>query len=222
MILHHLNFEQELEWNSTNHVCELVVENPNFFREIIKDFTISEEEKEISISVEGKPLNFDKDLDIVFNPLKLDFNNKRAMTTLLKLLLKTSMSEDFYLTTNKLKTKIVKYFSEIVDAGGYEFEVSTDEFTMGSVAKAVSIHIVGDEDDFVELLTDYVSMMAELANIKLFVFVNLRCYMSDKDIEHFHHNLDNHQIDVLLLEGVPKKSLSDIPRVLIDNDMCEL
>ena len=171
MILRHLNFEQELEWNSTKHVCELVVESPSFFREITKDFTISEEEKEISISVEGKPLNFDKDLDIVFNPLKLDFNNKRAMTTLLKLLLKTSMSEDFYLTTNKLKTKIVKYFSEIVDAGDYEFEVSADEFTMDSIAKAVSIHIVGDEDDFVELLTDYVSMSGRTRQIiKLFVF----------------------------------------------------
>ena len=93
---------------------------------------------------------------------------------------------------------------------------------MDSIAKAVSIHIVGVEDDFVELLTDYVSMMAELANIKLFVFVNLRCFMSDRDIERFHHNLDNHQIDVLLLEGVSKKSLNSIPRVLIDNDMCEL
>lgn len=222
MILRHLNLEQQLEWGDFQHLCELVIENPKFLREVIKDLTISEEEKELSITVDGKVLNFDKDLDIVFNPLKLDFNSKRAMTTLLKMLLKTSVSEDFYLATNKLKTKIVKYFSEIVEAGDFEFEVSADDFTMDSVAKAVSIHIVGDEDDFVELLTDYVSMMAELAKIKLFVFVNLRCFMSDEDIKRFHHNLDNHQIDTLLLEGLSKEPLQNIPRLLVDKDLCEI
>lgn len=222
MILRHLNLEQELEWTGTKHLCELVIENPKFLREIIKDLTISEEEKEVVISTNGNALNFDKDIDVVFNPLKLDFNSKRAMTTLLKLLLKTSISEDFYLATNKLKTKIVKYFSEIIDAGDFEFEVSADDFTMDSVAKAISIHIVGDEDEFVELLTDYVSMMAELANIKLFVFVNLRCFMSDEDVERFHHNLDNHQIDILLLESASREKLRDVPRLLVDKDLCEI
>ncbi len=222
MILHHLDLERELEWTDTQHLCELVIENPSFLREVIKDLTISEEEKEISVSVGGKTLNFDKDVDVIFNPLKLDFNSKRAITTLLKLLLKTSLSEDFYLTTNKLKTKIVKYFSEIVDAGDFEFEVSADDFTMDSIAKAVSIHIVGDEDDFIELLTDYVSMMVELANIKLFVFVNLRSFVSDADIERFHYNLDNHQIDVLLLEGSSRGALDHVSRLVVDRDLCEI
>lgn len=222
MILRHLNLEQSLEWTDTQHVCELVVESPNFFREIIKDLTISEEEKEISISIDGKSLNFEKDVDVIFNPLKLDFNNRRAITALLKLLLKTSVSEDFYLATNKLKTKIVKYFSEIVDAGDFEFEVSTDDFTMDNIAKAASIHIVGDEDDFVELLTDYVSMMTELAGIKIFIFVNLRCLMSDDDLGRFHHNLNNHQIDTLLLEGVSREKLPKVPRLLVDSDLCEI
>lgn len=222
MILRHLKLERELEWNSTNHVCELIIENPKFLRELVKDLTVDEEEKEVSISIEGKVLSFDKDLDVIFNPLKLDFNNKRTMATLLKLLLRSSLSEDFYLATNKLKTKIVKYFSEIVDAENFEFGVSTDDFTMDSVAKAISVHIVGDEDDFVELLTDYVSMMTELASIKLFIFINLRCFISDEDMKRFHHNLNNHQINVLLLEGLTKAKMENIPRLIIDQDMCEI
>lgn len=144
------------------------------------------------------------------------------MTTLLKLLLKTSTSENFYLATNKLKTKIVKYFSEIVNAGDFEFEVSADDFTMDSIAKAISIHIVGDEDDFAELITDYVSMMADLVNIKLFVFVNLRSFMSSEELKRLHHNLDNHQIDVLLLENTSKEKLENVPQLLVDDDLCEI
>lgn len=222
MILRHLDLRQELKWGESKHMCELVVESPKFLREIIKDLTISEEKKEVSITDNGHSLNFDKDIDVIFNPTKLDFNSKRAMTTLLKMLLKTSISEDFYLTTNKLKTKIVKYFSAIVDAGDFEFEVSADDFTMNSVAKAISIHIVGDEDDFVELLTDYVSMMAELANIKLFIFVNLRSFISDADLWRLKHNLDNHQINILMLESTSREPLHDVSRAVVDSDECEI
>lgn len=222
MILRHLDLTRELEWTETQHICELIIENPKFLREMIKDFTISEEEKEVSVTVGGKTLDFDKDIDVVFNPLKLDFNSKRAMTTLLKMLVKTSVSEDFYMETNNLKTKIVKYFSEVIDAGNFEFEVTADDFAIDSVAKAISIHIVGDEDDFVELLTDYVSMMADLSSIKLFVFVNLRCFMSDDDLVRFKHNLDNHQIDVLLLESIARERVEGVTRLVIDGDMCEI
>lgn len=222
MILRHLNLQRGLEWSESRHICELVVENPKFFREIIKDLTISEEEKEISITHDGQPLNFDKDIDVIVNPTKLDFNSKRAMATLLKMLVKTSVSEDFYFATNKLKTKIVKYFSAIIDAGNFEFEVSADEFTMDNIAKAISIHIVGDEDDFVELLTDYVSMMAELASIKLFVFVNFRSFVSDADLERFKHNLDNHQIDILLLESIEREPVKEASRLVVDSDLCEI
>ncbi len=222
MILRHLNLERELKWADTQHLCELIIESPEFLRGIVRELTSNTEEKRISISANGKALSFDKDIDVIFNPMKLDFNNKRATVTLLKLLLKASVSEDFYLTTNKLKTKIIKYFNEIVNATEFEFEVFADDFTMDSIAKAVNVHIVGDEDDFVELITDYASMMVELVNIKLFIFVNLRSFMSDEDLKRFQHNLDNHQIDVLLLESSAKEPLEYISRLLIDRDLCEI
>lgn len=222
MILRHLNLEQELEWTETQHVCELVIESPKFLREIIKDLTIAEEEKELSITVEGKSLDFDKDVDVIFNPLKLDFNSRRAMATLLKMLVKTSLSEEFYLATNTFKTKIVKYLDELIDAEAFNFEVSTDDFTIDSIAKAVSIHIVGDEDDFVELLTDYVAMMVDLAKIRLFVFVGLRSLMTEEELTRFCHNLDNHQINILLIENCVDETLSNAPRIIVDADNCEI
>lgn len=222
MILHHLDLERELEWTNACHLCEFVIESPQFLREIIKDITISEEPKELSISNDGKVLDFDKDCDVIFNPLRLDFNNKRAMTTLLKLLARTSMSEDFYMSTNDMKSKIVKYFGEIIDSENFEFEVLTDDFTMDAIAKAISIHIVGDEDDFVELLTDYVSMMSDLVSMKLFIFMNLRSLVSDDELLRFKHNLENHQINALLLEGNAHPYIENIPRLTVDIDECEI
>ena len=144
------------------------------------------------------------------------------MTTLLKMLVKTSLSEEFYLATNTFKSKIVKYLDELIDAEAFNFEVSTDDFTIDSSAKAVSIHIVGDEDDFVELLTDYVAMMVDLAKIKLFVFIGLRPLMTEEELVRFCHNLDNHQIDILLIESCVGETLSNVPRIIVDTDNCEI
>ena len=163
----HELFSKSIEWNEYNHVSELVIESPSLFRSIIKDFTTNNEDKKLNLLDTKKPLKFETDIEVIFNPMKLDFNNRRAITALLKNMLRASLSEDFYLPTNELKTRIVKYISEIIDSENYIFEVESSDFMIDSIAKATDIHIVGDEDNFVELLTDYVSMMTELVHTKL-------------------------------------------------------
>lgn len=222
MKFRHLELERELEWNDTTHLCELIVENKHFMRKLYKDFSVQEENSKVSITENGQSLELEKQIDVVFNPLKLNFDNRRAVTTLLKLLVKTSLSEDFYATTNSLKAKILKYLDEIVNVEDFIFEVTTDDFTVDSLAKAVNMHIISDDDDFVEVLTDYCAMMAELAGIKVFVLMNLRSLINNDELERFHHNLDNHQIDVLIIESHDYGKDKSIPRILIDEDRCEI
>lgn len=222
MIFRHENLSQQLEWTPSRHMCELVVETPLFMRKLLHDLTVDDPARQISFTDKGEPLHFEKNIDVILNPTKLDFNNRRAMTTLLKLLVKTSLSEDFYLSTNVLKSKIIKYLDGIVGAEDFEFEVTTNDFMMDSLAKAANLHIVGDEDDFVELITDYVSMMAELTGIKLFVFLNLRSLIDDEELSRLQHNLNNHQIDVLLVENDDHGIIPSIDRIVIDADNCEL
>lgn len=222
MIFRHQSLEKTLEWTEALHLCELIIENPHFLRKILRDLNADNLERSLGFSEDGKSLSFEKEIDTIFNPLKLDFNNRRAMTTLLKLLVKASLSETFYLETGKLKTKIVKYLGDLVDSENFNFEVITDEFGIDDLAKATSLHIVGDEDDFVELLTDYMSMMAELAGIKMFVFINLRTLLDDEELGRLQHNLDNHQLNVLLVENHDNGKLEQVSRILVDRDWCEL
>ena len=108
MIFRHQVLSKQLEWKPSQHLCELVVESPTFLRQLLRDLTVEDPSRQISVTERGESLHFEKDIDVILNPVKLDFNNRRAMTTLLKLLVKTSLSEDFYLSTNSLKSKIIK------------------------------------------------------------------------------------------------------------------
>lgn len=222
MIFKHQDFEGSLTWTDSQHLCELVIENPLALRNVLQSLTTTGAQNQLSFTLDGEALNLEKDLDVIINPTKLEFNNRRAITTLLKLLVKTSVSEEFYLETSKIKTKILQYLDQMIDAEDFIFEVTGDDFSIDSIAKAVNIHIASDDDDFVEILTDYLAMMVELVGIKMFVFLNLRALISQDELPRLHHNLKNHQIDVLLLESHDYGKFEDAPRIIIDKDNCEI
>lgn len=214
--------DAELQWTETQLINELVIESPALLRKVLHDLSNPDDAMSAHFTFDGKELKLEKDVDVIYNPLRLDFNNRKAIATLLKILVKASLSEDFYLQTNTFKTKVVKYLHQIIDSENFIFEVSADDFTMDSIAKAINLHIVDDEDDFVELLTEYMSAMVELAGIKLFVFLNLRPLLSDEELSRLIKNLHNHQLSILLLEGYALSPVKGIKRILIDQDLCEL
>jgi len=223
--LTHPSITKELTWTENQHVCELVIEAPTFFRQVTQEINFPLEDGTGLNFVDadkGDSLKMSSQVDVIYNPQKLDFNNRRAVATLWKLLVKSSNSEDFYLSTNRLKTKIVKYLGDVVDSENFGFEIVADDFTLDQIAKAVNFHIASDDEDFVEILTDYLEVMVELAKIKIFVFINLRSYMTTSDYERFIKNIINHQFDVLLIENQNRTSPDVVQKIIIDQDLCEI
>lgn len=218
----HQDIIGEMLWDENCHLNEIVIENPKFLRKIISDLALQSFENGLSLTEDGKPLKFVSEIDIIFNPLKLDFNNRRALTTLFKLLVKSSVSEEKYMETNQFKTEILKYFASLVDSENFNFEVEPGVFEIDSLAKAINLHIVGDEDNFVELICDYMSMMAELVGTKLFVFVNLRQFLEKKEIAQLIGNMKNHQLQALLIESCDYGKITGVERLVVDKDLCEI
>lgn len=213
--------DNSLIWNEEAHLNELVIESPTFYRQIIKNLSANLDDCNY-FTLDGKTLRA-KHIDFISNPFLLNFNDKKVIATLLKLLVKQSTSESFYNETNSFKSYIIKYLDELIYAENFNFEVETDpDFSIDSIAKAVNIHIVGDEDNFIELLTDYLDMMTELSDIKLFVFMNLRAFLEKEDIELLIKNINNHQLDLLLIESQQKSKISNSNQLIIDKDLCEI
>lgn len=210
-----------LSWDENHHLNELVIESPTLFRKVVKNFSIDLNESNY-FTESGKQLN-SKYIDFISNPFQLNFNNKKAITTLLKLLVKQSTSESFYNETNSFKSYIIKYLDELIYAENFNFEVESDpDFSIDAIAKAINIHIVGDEDNFVDLLVDYLGMMAELSDIKLFAFLNLRAFLESEDLDVLLKSINNHQLDVLFIESQQQDVIPNTGRLIIDKDLCEI
>lgn len=217
----HIELSRTLTWDDNHRINELVIENQSFMRRVCSALSGSDDES-LSISVNDKPATIGKEADTIFNPVNLDFNNRRAIATLLKMLAKTSVSEEFYLSTNAFKTKVVDYLNKLIDSESFVFGVEADEFSLDAIAKAVNLHIVSDDDDYIELLTDYMSMMVELAGVKIFVFINLRQFITNDELIRLVHNINNHDIDVMLVEGKDAGKIDDVSRIVIDADLDEI
>jgi CRISPR type II-A-associated protein Csn2 len=222
MKLVHPNVSKEIVWNESAHIWEIVIEQPQFLRNILKDFSQHVNDKGINFLQNGQPLDINSDIDTIFNPFNLDFNNRRALTALLKTILATSTKENIYEETNAMKSKILKYMSHVIDASNFDFEVDTSDFLADALAKAVNVHIVGEDSDFVQLLVEYMVMMRDLIGIKLFCFVNLRSMIANEEAKDLVHNTLNHQLDVLLIESKNYNPLSKTARLIIDRDLCEI
>ena len=222
MRMAHPRIEQAVEWTEKVRVWELVVESPEFLRGILRDFSEHHAERDVNFLVGGKSLKFETEVEFIMNPFKLDFNSRQATTALMKILLKTSSDEGMYLETSQMKTKILQYVEHIIATSHLDFEVTTSDFLIDALAKAVNVHIVGDEDDFTQLLIDYMLMMRDLVGVKVFVFAHLRSVLSQAELEAFIGDVSGRQLNMLLIESTDKDPIFGSGRIVIDRDLCEI
>lgn len=215
-------FDQEIIWHEEKLANELVIENQVYWRQAIDNLINHQDDSDgISITVKGKAINYSDELEIITNPLGLDFNNRRVNLALQKLLTQASVSEKNYLFTQELKTKIASYLVDLVESMQINFQVSTDDFAVTQLAKAVNLHVISD-DNLLAQLIDYQELIRELTKVKLTVFINLRSFLNDNELLKLLAANRDHQLSCLLIESTARKRLDDLPRMVIDQDLCSI
>lgn len=70
-------------------------------------------------------------------------------------------------------------------------------------------------------MLDYMELSRELERDKLFIFVNLRSYYADEEIQSFLDSIIAHEFRVFLIDSVSRERLFNELRVTIDDDLCE-
>ena len=66
------------------------------------------------------------------------------------------------------------------------------------------------------------TLVRELDKEKLFVFVNLRSWFLDEEVESFMQTALSHKFNVLLLDNREYTRLPGEKRTIIDRDLCEI
>ena len=220
MILAHPQMDAVLDFDGRK-VPTLVIENPDFFREFLRDVSaqISGFSGRAVLSRNDMPVGFTGNAELIDSFVSFEISRKTLLTKLVSRLESVAVSETNYLRTASLMGELEQYIQEL------SFELPCDIFcskmSIGSVLRAAGIEIPDDYTNDLERILDYMELTRELERDKLFLLVNLRSWYSDEEVSKFLTSILSHEYHVLLVDSVSKVRLPDEARVTIDTDLCE-
>ena len=82
-----------------------------------------------------------------------------------------------------------------------------------------------DENDttLLERVSAYIDLCNNFLKLKLLVFVNLRSYLSDKELEELYNQVRYYNIKLLLVEHyLTSPALPQEKVLVVDKDLCEI
>lgn len=207
----------------SQRITEWIVESPDLFSQIVQQlpqqinggsagFVLSDSEKELDLS---------KCAEMIINPFAIDFNDKKIQKKLYAELLEISKGEELYLTTQEILNSLNNYFLQLESISGYELETDV-EVDMLALFKAMGIQVQDYAADFFETLIQYIKVMADLMKKKLIIFVNIRSYLNDIQIEQVSEIAVYNEIAILFIENIQRDFSKQRKYYIIDKDGCEI
>lgn len=73
-----------------------------------------------------------------------------------------------------------------------------------------------------EAVIDYMELVQTFDRERLFFTVNMRCFVSDKEMTHFMSTALSHEYHLIMLESHAYPLLSLEQRTMVDEDLCEI
>lgn len=202
-------------------VSELIVENKSMFFHMIDQMSRQLEgaHGDWVLSIEDRPVEFGKyaDLTVQFTPFRL--NRKSLLTKLYTALEKNALAPENYLKTEELLSELERYMIWISE--GFPFELNCPKLAIGPLIRAVAPEIAEDDKSVLERIFDYMELVRELDKNRLFVYVNMRSYFSDEEMQAFAESVVLHDFKVLLIESTESACLKHTKRFVVDSDLCE-
>ena len=100
--------------------------------------------------------------------------------------------------------------------------IDCDKVTISQLLKAMGITVLIVSALFTEVLYTYMQILRQFVGDRLFVFVNMRSYVSDIQFDEFIKTIINHGYQAIFLENKEYPTLENERRLIIDEDLCEI
>jgi CRISPR-associated protein Csn2 len=208
---------------SENTINVIRIENSRLFTQIIEELMYQSEGNEGSfiLSQENEILNIQKHIDIIYSPLMLEINQKRIVNKLYSTIRNYALM-DFSLETMEIETSIYQYILSLVN--NIEGPITLqDNFDINGLLKLFDVKFSFEESSLISRLYDYLKVAHYYSDTKCFVFINLKSYLNNDEIEALYQFVNLSKINVLLLESGSIDFLSEYEETLvIDKDLCEI
>lgn len=205
-----------------NWINELVIESPAILAAFIKEFTAQIEgvEGELVLSEADRILPIDKSIVFIKDPFSVDINQRKILTKLYSQL--SEYANDIFAQERTLfyqsYIQYMDYLCEKCDLFlAYEEEPETQD-----IFKLAKIKIDCQSEDLLEQIVEYIKVSIELLQQDIFVFLNLKLFLSREEIEALYNECFDRKVHLILIEAVFQEKLAKEKVCIIDKDKCIL
>lgn len=219
MIFTHPIFDEQFEFlESKTNV--LVIENKDFLKKIVLDiFNLCDgEDSETSFFDKNKELK--KEVDIVTDIFSLDVNSTKNLTKLYTKIKEDYIIGDKYQTYLEFSRHAHLFLNDISKYLEYSVDFK-ENLDIPAFLKLNSMKFSFEDSTVLEKIIDYIDILTEFIGIKVFVFVNLRNYLTDDETESLYQHIVLNKVNILFIESAEFSSLKELEnRRIIDKDLC--
>lgn len=212
-----LGINMQFEENTVNVFC---VENTEVFSDIVRSLYLqtSGSNGNFLLSDKEKELNISKSIQFVINPFEIDVNSKKIIGSLYK-------SLDAYAVSDmiKEKTEIYSYIQHFVEGllSLSPFSLSyKEDIAVQDILKICDVKIDTADVSLAEMLCSYVKVMSEICGYHIFVFYNLKSFLSEDDLGDFYGFCFYQKVFPVILESHQSPILRFENTLIIDKDKC--
>lgn len=207
---------------SPDCINSLVIEEPGFFYEMVKDIKEQWEgmDGKTVLSRNNEPVEISTNLELIIDCINFEVNRKNLLTKVLSAMERVARSEEYLEKTQRLLAEMERYLFDL--SFDFDIEIQCDKMSIAQVLKAAGIRIVSDYDKLTERLYSYMQLVREFQGDKVFAFVNLRSFVKIEELQDFADTVLAHGYRVLLMDNHAYPRLSVEHRLTVDKDLCEL
>lgn len=206
----------------SGEIVSLVIENSRFFRSIVSDIytQINGGAGSAVLSIDNAPKDLAKYADMIESPISFSINTKTMQSRILAALERNAVDESFYMRTGELMRAVEQYFIELTQ--DYTADLYCSKLNISSLLKSLGVSIREEYSNQLEKYIDYMELTREFDRDRLFVFVNLRSFFSDKELLPFLETVSAHEYKILMIDNMAQAMLPREKRLIIDKDLCEI
>lgn len=202
-----------------NEIQVIIIENPKTYEGFVSEIRkqVAGEEGGFVYS-DDNILNMSKCVEFVIDPWSIDADSKKIKNSLYQLINEEALDNlyDDFLETRRV---IQQYMENLLDRMPYSMDYNGD-IGIPDLVKVVDVHIDSEANSFAEKIAEYMKLVADICQIKLLVFCNLKSYLSDDELIALYQEANYKKINILMLESHMRTPLTNEKTTIIDKDNC--
>ena len=132
-----------------------------------------------------------------------------------------SKTEMMYTKTLQLAQHIQEYLLDLESNTNHILQFN-GEMDVTGLLKTMDVKIEDCTEKFFERLVCYIKNVIGVLSVKVFVFINLRSYLTDNQMEELIQEITYQEVHALFIENQERTCLKGGIRYIIDKDGCEI